>query len=170
VDTVNPTQQPTTSTNTVPDTTSAVPDFDDTAGLERLPVTMTPAEVLRAAALYIERHGWIQHLFYGHNGPFPPADVLGAIRIAVLGDTQGLSGIPSDPDTILINRVQRYLAAQLDTDYTTGDVAALDVIGDWNDETDRTPDTVIATLREAADDWDRIHTTKSTATAGGEPR
>jgi hypothetical protein len=31
------------------------------------------------------------------------------------------------------------------------------VVFDWNDEHGRTGDDVIATLRAAADDWDRVH-------------
>lgn len=53
-------------------------------------LTDTPAAVLRRAALYLERHGWCQHVYYDRskNGlatSTPPADVLGAIGMAVYG-------------------------------------------------------------------------------------
>jgi hypothetical protein len=124
----------------------------------------TPAVTLRNAALYVERHGWTQSLFFdlAHDGPFPPACAMGAIRMAVYGSTS------LDPDTTdvdqqaLLTRANRQLAGYLDPDFGISEdddpYSASDRIGDWNDETDRTAADVITTLREAADDWDRLHT------------
>ncbi len=121
-------------------------------------VHVTPADILRAAALYIERHGWTQWLYYNRDatdGPFPPACAIGGIRIAVYGDTTGLAASPAD--NALVAGTQRHLAAHLDPDFYVTEYDAADVIGDWNDEGGRTAGQVIAALRAAADEWDRIH-------------
>jgi hypothetical protein len=142
VDTVNPTQE------------------------QLVGVDMTPAEVLRAAALYIERHGWTRWLYFDHaatDSPFPPACMLGGIHAAVLGATGGHttdSVSYHHPDAALIRATQRHLAAYLDPEFVFNierACRATDVIGDWNDAAERTATDVITALRDAANEWDRIH-------------
>src|SRR4051794_37815070 len=100
----------------------------------------TPAQVLRDAALYLQRHGWTQGLYFEpvDGTDFPLACAMGAVRMAVFGAT----GHPTDsvghdhPDAVLINRTYRQLAGHLDPvgalvdDF---DYFATDRIGDWND-------------------------------------
>ncbi|GIF04691.1 DUF6197 family protein [Actinoplanes siamensis] len=147
---MKPTRQPTTSSDIDP--------------------VITPAALLRAAAVYLQHHGWTQHQFYDliadTTGPFPPACASGAIMTAATGRCLA-SGIctldgDEDPDTITAIRALRVFAAWLDLEYTPVgyyETSAIDVIGDWNDYAGRTFDEVIETLTDAADDWDRTHLT-----------
>src|ERR1700730_10385627 len=49
-------------------------------------VTVTPSHILRAAALYLVRHGWTQREFYAPSDAlYPPADPYGAISLAATG-------------------------------------------------------------------------------------
>ncbi len=51
------------------------------------------ADTLRHAALYLQRHGWTEDQFYADSGipahlrqpGYPPADILGALLIAITG-------------------------------------------------------------------------------------
>jgi hypothetical protein len=129
---------------------------------------MTPAALLRAAAVYLQQHGWTQHQFYdlvaNINGPFPPACVSGAVMTAATGRclASGLCTLDGDedPETIAAMRALRVFAAWLDLEYTSTDfyeTSAIDVIGDWNDHDGRTLDEVTETLTDAANDWDTIN-------------
>jgi hypothetical protein len=142
VDTVNPTHnQPTT------------------AGAD------TPAQVLRDAALYLERHGWTQGDYYALiDSPTRPACALGAICVAVRGTCLGALRASADTpeQRTAIRATADFLAHWLaDHDDKSpncelgDDDAILDlVVSDWNDDADRTKADVITTLRRAADDWD----------------
>jgi hypothetical protein len=168
VDTVNPTQLPTIPAGdaTPANTTSVDAARGDAADVERVPVELTPGDVLRAAALYLERHGWTQWLYFDRtttDSPFPPACMLGGIRAAVFGGTDGhaTDSVGYDhPDAVLIRATQQHLAVYLDPEFAFNIErisGATDVIGDWNDAAERNAATVITALRDAADDWDRIH-------------
>jgi hypothetical protein len=135
--------------------------------VEATPPEATPAEILRYAAVYLQRHGWHQgDMFATFTGPTPPACAIGAIRMAVCG---GLSGYHFEQGQ-QVNRVVRVLAGYLyglglSTAEHPGTAeppaivrgSADQVIADWNDEDGRTATEVITTLTEAATDWDRIH-------------
>jgi hypothetical protein len=135
-------------------------------------VLVTPADILRGAARYLQLHGWCQgHLYAtsGHTGDLPPlgppACALGAIGIAALG--QRLQDVADDnrPEW----RDYTCASAALD-DYLTltgakntvptpdGDSPDDASVGDWNDAPSRTAEDVIAALLAAADEWDRQHT------------
>jgi hypothetical protein len=137
VDTVHPTQNPPAEV--------AVP---------------TPAETLRDAALYLERRGWYRSEFFDFEADpaFPPACAVGAARVALFGEP--LAGLTRVQDQAL-NAVLVVLADYLTDPRDDDDLAYLysptNRIGDWNDAYGRTADEVIATLRAAADDWDRTH-------------
>ncbi len=135
--------------------------------------TVTTADLLRMAALYLRQHGWHQGTYYPTttDTPTPPACVAGAIGIAAAGHrVQHFSQLT--PDTL-----GDYLAA-LDAfvDYldTTAPVFLVDEDGfvidehtspySWNDDPARTAEQVITALETAADEWDDLHTT------GGENR
>jgi hypothetical protein len=141
------------------------PPLDTTPQLE-----FTPAELLRGAAFYLGRHGWTQHQFYDMfadtDGPFPPACASGAIMSAASGRCLGDGTCTIDggenPETIYAVRAMRVLASWVDLDFTASsylDTSAIDVIGDWNDDDSRTVGDVIEALQDAADDWDRLHST-----------
>jgi hypothetical protein len=126
----------------------------------------TPADTLRGAALYLERHGWTQGDYYDYSdtdgtgsGLTPKACAHGAIAIAAYGSPVE---IPSHA-----NRAERpdfAVAAAIFDDYirvvvapTTDDPDDLAGIW-WNDADGRTATEVIAALRAAADDYDRATT------------
>ncbi len=113
-------------------------------------VSVTPADLLRGAALYLQRHGWTQRAYFDLPadgcGPTPPACAQGAIAIAVYGEA-----LPSPYD---VDRRERwdYLRRSVVHD-PESDLSA----SGWNDEPDRTAGQVIAALRAAAHDWDHTH-------------
>jgi len=144
--------------------TTPAPDLDP----------MRPSVLLRGAAVYLGTHGWTQHQFYDlladTAGPFPPACASGAIMTAATGQclANGICTLDSngdDTDTITAMRAMRYFAdwfngAEGPFDAYDGlPPSAIDVIGDWNDDPDRTLAEVIETLTDAANDWDRAHPT-----------
>ncbi|MEV0396917.1 DUF6197 family protein [Polymorphospora rubra] len=125
---------------------------------------ITPADLLRNAAVYLERHGWQQGflLGLGFDTPYPPACALGAIRMAATGNADDVitTTIPADDYTACL-LAQAILANHLEPDYDhTNDIEAdlnFEVISDWNDDTERTANDVTTALRDAADTWDRQH-------------
>ena len=131
----------------------------------------TPAAVLRHAAIYLWRYGWIKAAFYHQPDPdlelpFPPACTVGAIRAAVFGqpmdalyDTTG-SQLDDPNHTKLVDQciaAQRVLAKEVDPEFDPDMSGTLDVIADWNDTTERTIADVLIALYCAADDWDAVH-------------
>ncbi len=126
---------------------------------------MTPADLLRNAALYLRRHGRITGEFFDllADTAFPPACALGAINICAHGRPILSSDDGSqDADTDAATRAMRVFAAFLDTDYAAGvhDTSAIDIVSAFNDHPDTTDDHLIHALTEAADDYDRTHTTR----------
>lgn len=128
---------------------------------------VTPADLLRMAALYLRRHGWHQGTYYNTtiDTSTPPACAAGAIGIACAG-----------------HKVEHF--AQLDGDTLADYLATLGAFVDylddfhplfcvdedgfvidehispysWNDDPARTAEQVITALEAAADEWDRLHT------------
>ncbi len=130
-------------------------------------VDITPADILRGAARYLEVHGWTQGLYYRPTGnPFPAACATGAIAMAVYGyqsddpyqpaDRHGLREFTRALDALVdvINRTDPpFVNAELDGwDTATSPFC-------WNDAHGQTAAHVIATLRQAADDYDWTHAT-----------
>ncbi|MEV0810678.1 hypothetical protein [Micromonospora sp. NPDC050200] len=130
---------------------------------------VTPADLLRCAALYLRRHGWTQSSYYDiyapADYPTPPACAAGAIGIACAGHrVEHFSQL--DPDALA-----DYLATLgVFVDYldTTTPVFLADEDGfvidehtspySWNDDPARTAEQVITALEAAADEWDRLYT------------
>ena len=124
-------------------------------------VDVTPADIMRGAAHYLELHGWNQRDYYTTDRPFPAADVIGAIGMAAHGvvtDCPQLDG-PNPRDC---NRAFAYLRGYLidlghiviyGDDRTTEPTTT----GDWNDRDAQSAALVIATLRAAADEYDWQH-------------
>ncbi|MEU5529480.1 hypothetical protein ABZ744_21350 [Micromonospora chersina] len=122
---------------------------------------LTPADILRCAARYLELHGWIQRDYYSNAAsPFPPACVLGAIGMAAHGR---LIALPcnSGSGRREARRARKYLTAYLtDTGMLTipaNDWQSWPTATDWNDRDGQTAENVIATLRAAADNYDWTH-------------
>ncbi|MEV1145187.1 hypothetical protein [Micromonospora sp. NPDC049799] len=130
-------------------------------------VEVTPADLLRMAALYLRRHGWHQGTYYDTTTDTltPPACAAGAIGIACAGHkVEHFSQLA--PDTLA-----DYLSAlgvfvdYLDTHYPLFLVDEDGFVIDehtspysWNDDPSCTADHVIAALENAAKQWDRLHT------------
>lgn len=124
---------------------------------------LTPADILRCAARYLEIHGWTQRNYYTNAAdPFPPACVVGAIGMAAHGR---LATIPTSTGAGArdCTRALDYLTAHLTdlgviSDAGDWDTAPTDPI-EWNDRDDQSAETVITALRLAADDYDWSHAT-----------
>ncbi|MDG4790243.1 hypothetical protein O7626_30705 [Micromonospora sp. WMMD1102] len=129
---------------------------------------LTPADILRCTARYLERHGWIQGNAYQPDttDPFPAACAIGAITISIYG---GLSA-PVDRQERhdawrLVNRVTAQLAEYLWTDgrvkesdyYGAMCSSAPEIVAGWNDDSTQALADVLDILRAAADDHDRTH-------------
>ena len=125
-------------------------------------LALTPAALLRGAALYLQQHGWTRGEFFDllESQPFPRACALGAINICahgrpILASDDGSEDLNSDAAITAM----RVLAAFLDTGYATGaaDTSAIDIVAAFNDDPATTFDELIDMLNEAADDWDKAH-------------
>ncbi|MFC0005519.1 DUF6197 family protein [Micromonospora siamensis] len=143
---MNPTQKQ-------PDTSAALAD-------------LTPADILRCAARYLELRGWTQRVPFDRatDTAFPPACVTAAIGMAVYGDRMPvLRGDDGNSD-----RTLRYLADYLWRDGSVppgdyyGALCASDreIVADWNDDATQTLADVLDVLRDAADDYDWTHATE----------
>ncbi len=127
-------------------------------------VDISPADILRGAARYLEIHGWTQASYYTNAAdPFPPACALGAIGMAAHGR---LIPIPTDSGAgardcrRAIDYLTRYLD-DLGVTATTGDDWSTDPVTpiDWNDRDSQSAQTVITALRAAADAYAWAHAT-----------
>ncbi|MGW4499488.1 DUF6197 family protein [Micromonospora sp. NPDC004336] len=135
-------------------------------------VQVTPADLLRMAALYLRRHGWHQGTYYTTTDTLtPPACAVGAIGMAAAGRPLLHPVLLTQADEDTYHRAIAALVDHLD-DYAP--VFHVDEDGylldehtspySWNDDPTRTAEQVITALLAAADEWDRLHT------QGGENR
>jgi hypothetical protein len=128
-------------------------------------IAVSPADILRGAARYLEVHGWTQGDYYDprDRGVFPRACVTGAIGMAAYGRA---TSFPADADNEPGIRDYRKAVAYLG-DYLDGlgitstqpDDWSADPVNpiDWNDRGDQRAENVIAVLRDAADDYESTH-------------
>ncbi|MDG4778993.1 hypothetical protein O7614_04955 [Micromonospora sp. WMMD961] len=131
---------------------------------------VTPADLLRMAALYLRRHGWTQGSYYDIYEPAdhltPPACAAGAIGIACAGHrVEHFSQL--GPDTLA--DYLGTLGAFVDYLDTIAPIFLVDEDGhllgewdspySWNDDPARTAEQVITALEAAADEWDCLHIT-----------
>lgn len=129
-------------------------------------VQVTPADLLRCAALYLRRHGWHQGTYYAPttDTPTPPACAVGAIGMACAGRRfHSFFDLNIDTQTAFREAVG-VLTAYLDGHEP---ICAIDDDGflidehtspySWNDDLTRTAEQVVAALEAAADEWDRLH-------------
>ncbi|TDC68922.1 hypothetical protein E1193_30920 [Micromonospora sp. KC606] len=135
--------------------------------------TVTPADLLRMAALYLRRHGWHQGTYYAPTTDTvtPPACAAGAIGVACAGHrVEHFSQLDGDALADYLTT----LAVFVDYLDTHEPIFHIDEDGylvdehtsaySWNDDPGRTAEQVITALENAADEWDSLHTT------GGENR
>jgi hypothetical protein len=128
---------------------------------------ITPADILRGAARYLQLHGWHQDDLYtpGSGVPFPPACAIGAIYAAAFGRPGSSGEAGDDPHLPLARHTIGVLADHLiHHGVTTVDPdtlacadqlgAAYDTVTAWNDTPGQTPQHVIRQLRLAAIGWD----------------
>ena len=128
---------------------------------------VTPADILRGAAHYLETHGWQRGDYYADDTPFPSACAMGAIGMAAHGTRLAVPTHCAAPAArefrLAFHCLIGYLADlgaiaphgddEWGTDPTT--------VYDWNDYDDPSAANVIATLRAAADDYDWQHATEN---------
>jgi hypothetical protein len=128
----------------------------------------TPADILRGAARYLEIYGWHTGALYPDPKPttttktrpgnlFPPACALAAIRTATCGRVVRLHESLTTDEKLTTAAAEKAFLGYLDTSFAGDDDHVPDAIADWNDENDRTLTDVVTALRDAATDWDRIH-------------
>lgn len=139
--------------------TDSAADTDDT------PV-VTPADILRGAATYLELHGWFQGDYYAtftggiavSAEPFPAADVAGALGMAAHGELHDVPFLAGPNKTDCHNAYQwlsAYLADQGEITPPEGD--GPHHMSKWNDHDNQSAEHVIAVLRAAADQYDWQH-------------
>jgi hypothetical protein len=147
----------------------------NTATNTSAPADITPADLLRAAALYLKRHGWLQGSYYGRDDdtsdvsdPFPHACLGGAIAMAICGRLTYADERTPDEQRLyntMTGIVTGWLQRSGPGYFTNTDPACWDSwdcdpeLYGWNDSPGRTISQVTDMLTDAADDWDRTHTT-----------
>lgn len=128
-------------------------------------IVSSPADILRAAAVYLTDHGWHQGDLYADlTVSCPAADVTGAIRAVVYGYPY--------PRPVLDGRlgwhVDMALATLADTfDPTDPEIPLLSwleyaghAVSAWNDDLQQTRDNVVIALLIAADHYDAAPRTR----------
>lgn len=125
-------------------------------------VEPTPADTLRAAALYVQRHGWYQGSLYDPAcaAPFPAACALGAITIAAIGAPDwGVLFDQQPACQAAIEVLALHLAADIPYDLVDLDLIDLiEWVSGWNDADERTAFDVHDALQAAATEWQTDHT------------
>ncbi|MBQ1042760.1 hypothetical protein KBX03_09590 [Micromonospora sp. C72] len=132
-------------------------------------VQVTPADLLRMAALYLRRHGWHQGTYYAPttDTPTPAACAVGAIGMACAGHpVKHFSDLRTDDRPTYLDAIAA-LTDYLDQHYP---IHLVDDDGywldehtspySWNDDPACTAEHVIAALEGAAKQWDRLHNQK----------
>ena len=129
------------------------------ATLTNADVRATPADTLRGAALYLQRHGWTRFSYFDGERPTPPACAQGAIVVASYGVATEHPYSQDSPQRRLFARTIKFF-----DDYIRSLVTSLDDedynATVWNDHPGRTAAEVITTLRNAAERWDATHTAR----------
>jgi hypothetical protein len=128
------------------------------------PDPLRPSALLRGAALYLNKYGWIKGDFFDllTEQTFPPACALGAINICAHGrPIVNSDDLADDGLTDAAISAARAFAAYLDSDYAAGvkDTSAIDIVSAYNDHKDTILAEVVDFLHQAANDWETTHPT-----------
>jgi hypothetical protein len=119
------------------------------------------ARVFRHAADYLDRHGWTQgELFADVPTATPAACAVGAIVVATVGRPERLyaSLALSDKQVRVIEHHTDLFTTYLTRNgFTSTFRCGVNLVGDWNDNPDRTPAGVANALRRAADWYEHNH-------------
>jgi hypothetical protein len=115
-------------------------------------VEISPADLLRMTAVYIQRHGWNQGDYYSpiFDAATPPACVSGALGMACFGAPIGVPPI-HEPGRTEYHRGLMVLADHLG-------VSTVAAVFNWNDTPGRTKAEILDALNAAAEAWDALHT------------
>ena len=122
---------------------------------------VTPVRVLRDAAAYLDRHGWIQGGYYDQTATVytPAACLVGALAMVCYGGpVEAPAQHFDDPGWDTFEATVTYLDLYLYTRY--GHVPSTSIpmnVYDFNDAPGRIGEHVVQVLREAADHLDRLH-------------
>ena len=115
---------------------------------------VTPSDTLRAAALYLAGHGWIQGSYYDQTASWftPAACVVGAIGMVCYGGPVETPAEHSDEPgwaefDDAVTHLDAFVQARYDADSAYG----------FNDTPGRTAAEVVAALVVAATEWDELH-------------
>ena len=131
-----------------------------TTPADAVDAAVTPADVLRGAARYLQLHGWTQGTYYADqpDDHTPPACAMGALGMAAFGQRFPAPAYER-PEWADYKRAEDVLMAHLGCGYppVSDDDYPEPGVGDWNDQPDRTAEQVITALNAAADEWDRTH-------------
>jgi hypothetical protein len=121
------------------------------------------SDYLRGAATYLQTRGWVQRqLFADTTDPFPPADIAGALIMAIYGrkvdlfastDLTDTTGPAHDTWEATLSALEDHLGLRAST---LAHHLALpgDVLFAWHDEPGRQPGHIINALRDTADSID----------------
>ncbi|GEM_PF-1606813 len=116
--------------------------------------TVTPARALRAAALHLTRHGWVQGSYYDQTAAVftPAACVVGAIGMVCYGGPVEAPAQHFDQPgwaefEAAVTHLDRFVSAWHGADSAYG----------FNDEPGRNAQEVLDVLAEAADVWELLH-------------
>jgi hypothetical protein len=140
--------------------------------LEPVTGTVTPARTLRDAAQYLARYGWMQGGYYDATATVftPAACLVGAIGMVCYG---GPVDAPAqafdDPGFGWFEAANTFIDAYLAEVHDAGPGERYTDAYAFNDAHGRTAEEVIATLRAAANYWDRAHVTVRHADESHEP-
>ena len=105
---------------------------------------VTPADLLRMAALYLRRHGWHQGSYYdtltATDNPTPPACAVGAIGMACAGHrVNHFSDLPTDDRHVYLDAIaalfgltaaEKRVAGHVADGSTRGEIAASSGVSD----------------------------------------
>jgi hypothetical protein len=106
-------------------------------------------DTLNGAALYIDAHGWCRGEYFNRTGgvahAFPPACALGAIGMAMAGNTETAMMLAEYADPVF------EFARLLDPSAYRAGRSAYDIVSNWNDDQAIDGAEVASTLRAAAE-------------------
>jgi hypothetical protein len=110
--------------------------------------------VLRAAAHYLARYGWIQDDLYEGDSIYPPACAAGAMALVAIGErVDGEEQITNTDDSDidpLLREAAYLMGVALTRTYRVGLV-------EWNDRPGQQAAVVIDHLQRVANAWENAH-------------